>query len=394
MKYDFDRVIDRRGTDCEKYDFAVEHGLPADVLPLWVADMDFQAPPEVLDALRGSVDHGIFGYTGQKPDYFEAVTRWFEDRFHWHTEAEWIVPTPGVVFALATAVRAFTEPGDAVLIQTPVYPPFFGVVQRNGRRLVECPLTLAEGRYGIDFDAFERAVADEGVKLFILCSPHNPVGRVWRVDELRRMGEICQRHDVIVVSDEIHCDFSGPEHPHTPFIQAVPALAARAAVCTAPSKTFNLAGLQASNVFIPGGELRKRFTDELGRTGWGGLNGMGQAACKAAYRHGGPWLDALKVYLRGNVDFLRAYLRDNLPMLKLIEPEGTYLAWVDFSGLNLTPEAIHDLVANKARLWLDDGNIFGAVGAQFQRLVLACPRSTLHQALDRLRDAIKTTDAH
>lgn len=394
MTYDFDRVIDRRGTDCEKFDFAVEHGLPADVLPLWVADMDFQAPPVVLEALHGCVDHGIFGYTGQKPDYFEVVQGWFETRFHWHTQADWIVPTPGVVFALATAVRAFTAPGDAVLIQTPVYPPFFGVVKRNDRRLVECPLVLKDGRYEIDFGAFEARIVDEKVKLFILCSPHNPMGRVWTVEELRRMGEICLRHDVIVVSDEIHCDFSWPEHPHTPFVKAVPELTERAVVCTAPSKTFNLAGLQASNVFIPGEELRVRFTDELGRTGWGGLNGMGQAACKAAYRHGAPWLDALKDYLRGNVDFLRDYLRDNLPALKLIEPEGTYLAWVDFSGLNLTPGEIHDLVANKAKLWLDDGNIFGAVGAQFQRIVLACPRSTLRSALDRLRDAITTTDAH
>ena len=388
MNYDFDRVIDRRGTDCAKFDFAVEHGLPADVLPLWVADMDFQAPPEVLDALRKSVDHGIFGYTGQKGDYFDIVRGWFQRRFHWHTESEWIVPTPGVVFALATAVRGLTEPGDAVLIQPPVYPPFFRVVKANDRRLVECPLVLNNGHYEVDFDAFEQAVSDNDVKMFILCSPHNPTGRVWTAEELRRMGEICRRHDVIVVSDEIHCDFSWPEHPHTPFIEAIPEMAERAVVCTAPSKTFNLAGLQASNVFIPGKDLRERFRAELGRTGWGGLNGMGQAACKAAYTHGDQWLDALKDYLRGNVAFMRDYLRDNLPMLKLIEPEGTYLVWVDFSALNMTPEQLHDLVADKARLWLDDGGIFGAQGAQFQRFVLACPRSVLKEALDRLKAAI------
>ena len=388
MKYDFDRVIDRRGTDCVKFDFAVEHGLPADVLPLWVADMDFPAPPEVLDALRGCVDHGIFGYTGQKADYYDIVRGWFETRFHWHTESEWIVPTPGVVFALAAAVRGLTEPGDGVLIQPPVYPPFFRVVKQNDRRLVECPLVLRDGRYGVDFDAFERAVADNGVKLFILCSPHNPTGRVWTMEELRRMGEICLRHGVIVVSDEIHCDFTWPEHPHTPFIQAVPEMAERALVCTAPSKTFNLAGLQASNAFIPGRELRERFAAEVRRTGWGGLNGMGQAACKAAYLHGADWLDALKDYLRGNVDFMRDYLKERLPMLKLIEPEGTYLTWVDFSALNMTPEQLHDLVAERAKLWLDDGSIFGTPGEQFQRFVLACPRATLAEALDRLRRAI------
>ncbi len=388
MTYDFDRVIDRRGTDCEKFDFAVEHGLPADVLPLWVADMDFQAPPEVLEAIRACVDHGIFGYTGQKQDYFDAVTGWFEARFDWPTRREWIVPTPGVVFALATAVRGLTEPGEGVLIQPPVYPPFFRVVKANGRKLVECPLVLKGGRYEVDFDAFEKAIVDGGVRMFILCSPHNPTGRVWTAEELRRMGEICLRHDVIVVSDEIHCDFSWPEHPHTPFVRAIPEMAERCVVCTAPSKTFNLAGLQASNAFIPGEALRRRFADALGRTGWGGLNGVGQAACKAAYRFGAPWLDALKDYLRGNVDFMRGYLRDNLPMLRLIEPEGTYLAWVDFSALNLTPSALHDLVADQARLWLDDGHIFGAEGAQFQRFVLACPRATLREALDRLRDAI------
>lgn len=389
MSYDFDRVIERRGTDCEKFDFAVEHGLPADVLPLWVADMDFQAPPEVLDALRGCVDHGIFGYTGQKPDYFEAVTGWFEARFNWHTQADWIVPTPGVVFALATAVRALTGPGEGVLIQPPVYPPFYAVVKRNGRRLVECPLVLNGGRYEVDFDAFEQAIIDGRAKMFILCSPHNPVGRVWTAEELRRMGEICLKHDVIVVSDEIHCDFSWPEHPHTPFIQAVPEMAARSVVCTAPSKTFNLAGLQASNAFIPSSELRERFRAALSATGWGGLNGMGQAACKAAYRYGAPWLDALKDYLRGNVDYLREALREKLPMLKLIEPEGTYLAWVDFSALGMTPAQLHDLVANKARLWLDDGNIFGDVGAQFQRFVLACPRGVIAEAVERLERGVR-----
>ena len=388
MTYDFDKVIDRRGTDCEKFDFAVELGLPADVLPLWVADMDFQAPPEVLDAIRACADHGIFGYTGQKPDYFEAVIHWFETRFNWHTDPDWIVPTPGVVFALATAVRGLTAPGDAVLIQTPVYPPFIRGVQVNGRKLVDCPLVLNGGRYEIDFDAFERAIVSNDVKMFILCSPHNPVGRVWTVEELRRMGAICKAHDVIVVSDEIHCDFTWPEHPHTPFILAVPEMAERAVVCTAPSKTFNLAGLQASNAFIPSEKLRAAFKAELVRTGWGGLNGVGQAACKAAYRYGAPWLDELKDYLRGNVDFMRDYLRDNLPMLKLIEPEGTYLAWVDFSALGMTPDQLHDLIANKAKLWLDDGKIFGDVGAQFQRFVLACPRATLAEAMERLKAGV------
>ena len=388
-RFDFDRVVDRRGTDCIKFDFAVEHGLPADVLPLWVADMDFPAPQGVLDELRKFADLGIFGYSDAKPDYYEAVADWFQRRFQWRPEAEWLVRAPGVVFALAMAVRALTKPGDSVLIQPPVYHPFYSVVEDNGRRLVESPLVLEDGRYLIDFEDFEAAVVREGVKLFILCSPHNPVGRVWTVEELRRLGDICQRHGVIVLSDEIHCDFTFPGHPHTPFVKAVPELAERSIVCTAPSKTFNLAGLQASNIWIPGADIREAVTAEINACGLSSLNCVGLAACKAAYRTGEAWLDALLEYLRGNVDFLRDYLREHLPMLKLIEPEGTYLAWIDFSALGLSPEALDDLVINKAKLWLDAGRIFGKCGAQFQRVVLACPRATLKEALDRLKGAIK-----
>ena len=235
----------------------------------------------------------------------------------------------------------------------------------------------------------ERAIVENGVKLFILCSPHNPAGRVWTREELRRAGDICLRHGVTVVSDEIHCDFTWPDHPHTPLVMAVPELMEQAVVCTAPSKAFNLAGLQVSNLFIPGADLRKRVKAEIEATGWSGLNNVGQAACKAASRTGDPWLDALKDYLKGNVAFMRDYLAENLPELKLIEPEGTYLAWVDCSALGLTPAQLHDLVANKAKLWLDDGGIFGKQGEQFQRFVLACPRATLKEGLERLRKAIK-----
>ena len=386
--YDFDRVIDRRDTDSIKFDFAEAFGLPADALPMWVADMDFPAPEPVLNAARAAVDHGIFGYTGVRQDYYDAVTGWFERRFGWHTEKDWIVYTPGVVFALSMAIRALTTPGDAVLIQPPVYRPFFQMVEKNGRRIVENPLIYENGRYAIDFDGFEQAIADNNVKMYILCSPHNPVGRVWTREELRAVGEICRRHGVMVVSDEIHCDFTWPDHPHTPFIEAVPEWADRTIVCTAPSKTFNLAGLQVSNLFIPSREIREKVQAEIDNTGWSGLNNVGLAACKAAYNEGAEWLDALKDYLRANVAFMGGYLRDNLPMLKLIEPEGTYLAWVDCSALGLSPEQLHDLIANKARLWLDDGNIFGKQGEQFQRFVLACPRATLSEGLDRLAQAI------
>ena len=386
--FDFDRVIDRRGTDSIKFDFAVEHGLPADVLPLWVADMDFRAPLGVLDAIHACADHGIFGYGDIKPDYFEAVGGWFERRFGFATRPEWLITSPGVVFALAMAVRALTRPGDAVLIQPPVYPPFYRVVRSNGRRVVENPLVLKDGRYEIDFEGLERAIVENKTALFILCSPHNPVGRVWTRPELERIGEICRRHGVIVASDEIHCDFTYPGHPHTPFALAVPDMAERSVICTAPSKTFNLAGLQASNIWASGADIREKLRAEISACGYGQLNNIALAACKAAYRTGEAWLDALLVYLRGNVDFLRGFLREELPMLRLIEPEATYLAWVDFSALGLDPGALDELIVQKARLWLDAGGIFGRSGAQFQRIVLACPRSTLKQALVRLKGAM------
>ena len=387
-RFDFDAVIDRRGTNSIKFDFAPEHGMPGDVLPLWVADMDFRAPEGALEAVRRCAGHGIFGYSDAKADYYEAVAAWFTRRFGWTPEAKWLVKTPGVVYALATAVRALTRPGDAVVIQPPVYQPFFDVVKLNGRRVAESPLVLKNGHYEIDFEDFENVILRQNAKMFILCSPHNPVGRVWSVPELRRLGEICARHEVIVVSDEIHCDFTHPGYAHTPFIKAVPGMADRAIVCTAPSKTFNLAGLQASNIWIPGDELRESFVAEMAAGGLSLLNTVGLAACKAAYETGDEWLDALKAYLKGNLDFMREYLEKNLPMLRLIEPEGTYLAWVDFSQLGLTDKALNDMIANRAKLWLDPGHIFGAAGEQYQRFVLACPRSTLEAALDRLKAAI------
>jgi cystathionine beta-lyase len=386
--YDFDTVIDRKNTNSLKWDFAVERGRPADVLPLWVADMDFPAPQPVLDALRRAVDHGIFGYSETKEDYYRAVSGWFRDRFGWETRPEWLVKTPGVVFALAMAVRALTQPGDAVLIQPPVYYPFFSVVRDNGRKLVESPLVYENGRYSIDFTDFEEKITQNGVKLFILCSPHNPVGRVWTREELQTLGDICQKHGVFVVSDEIHCDFAFPEHPHTVFAAAVPALAERSIVCTAPSKTFNLAGLQTSNIWIPGQTIRVAFLKEIDRSGYSQLNSLGLVACQAAYEQGGEWLDQCRAYLRGNLDFLRDFLAQHIPEIQLVEPEGTYFAWLDCSRLGLGRKELNDLVINQAKLWLDAGHIFGGGADQFQRVVLACPRATLEQALTRLERAI------
>lgn len=387
---DFDQIIDRHNTNSLKHDFAVERGYPVDVLPLWVADMDFQAPEPVLAALRKSVEHGVFGYSDVKGGYYyDAVANWFRTRFSWDPQEAWLVKTPGVVFALAMAVRALTEPGDSVLIQPPVYYPFFSVVRNNGRNLVENELIYENGKYHIDFDDFERKITDHGVKFFILCSPHNPVGRVWTSEELRRLGDICRRHGVYVVSDEIHCDFAFPEHPHHIFLEAMPEMAEQAIVCTAPSKTFNLAGLQTSNIWIPNEEIRRQFCKEMSRCGYSLLNIMGLTACQAAYESGGAWLQECRTYLRGNLDYLRTFLQERLPQIKLVEPEGTYFAWLDCSGLDLCRRDLNDLIVKRAKLWLDAGHMFGQNSGQFQRIVLACPRAVLAQALDQLEQAVR-----
>lgn len=394
IRYDFDAVIDRKNTNSLKHDFAVERGLPEDVIPLWVADMDFRAPEPVLQELRRCVDHGIFGYSDVKSEYYSAVSQWFLRHFHWQTRPEWLVKTPGVVFAVATAVRALTQPGDSVLIQPPVYYPFFSMIRHNGRTVVENELVYQDGAYHIDFADFEKKIADNQVKLFILCSPHNPVGRVWTRDELQRLGEICRRHHVFVLSDEIHCDFTFPDHPHHMFLCVNPDLAQQTILCTAPSKSFNLAGLQVSNIWIPGEQTRTRFVREMDRTGCSGLNALGLAACQAAYTSGGEWLEQCRKYMQDNLAFLRDYLARNIPRIRLVEPEGTYFAWLDCSGLGLSRQELNDLIVNDAKLWLDPGHIFGPTAEQFQRVVLACPRATLEKALAQLKNAVDTLPQH
>lgn len=387
--YDFDTVIDRRGTGSLKYDLAVRRGKPADVLPMWVADMDFQTAPQITKRLEGVVAHAIYGYTEPDESYFEALKNWYETRFGWEVLRPWLVKTPGVVFALAEAVRAFTEPGDAVLIQQPVYYPFAGVIKDNDRVLVNSPLKLIDGHYEIDFEDFEQKIVENKVKLFLLCSPHNPVGRVWTQEELRRLGEICLAHDVIVTSDEIHSDFTFPRHTHHIFASLDERFADISVICTAPSKTFNLAGLQVSNIWIPNPQLRRKFRRAVEQTGYSQLNTVGLAACQAAYEEGGPWLEELKTYLVSNLDFMREFLKTETPELHLIEPEGTYLIWVDFRDLGMSEDEREDFILKEAKLWLDSGAIFGPDGEGFERFNIACPRATLTQALTQLRDALR-----
>ncbi len=385
MKYNFDEIVDRRDTNSLKYDFAVERGKPEGVLPLWVADMDMRAPIEVRKSLAEAAEHGIFGYSEAKPRYFEAVKQWMETRHHWSPRQEWLVKTPGIVYAAAAAVHAFTKEGEGCMMHNPGYYSIAQVVQDTGRVLVDSPLKEENGYYTMDFGDMERKMASGKIKLFILVNPHNPVGRVWKKEELERLGELCVKYSVLIFSDEIHEDFVYPGYEHI-VMAGMDGEKYRdiTITATAPSKTFNIAGLQVSNIFIANEKLRKAFVREIDKTGYSQLNQLGLVACESAYRYGRDWLEQLLVYLRGNLDFARAYITENMPEVRLIEPEGTYFLWLDFRKLGLEKEELNRLIIEKAGLWLDAGEIFGSEGAGFQRINMACPRATLEEALKRL----------
>lgn len=394
MKHNFDELVNRRNTCSLKYDFAVERGKPHDVLPLWVADMDFKAPQAVRDALTEASLHGIFGYSETKEDYFNTLYHWFNTYFGWPIQKSWLVKTPGIVYAICTAIRSLTQKGDAILIQQPVYPPFRHAITANERVLVNNPLVYQDGKYSIDFEDFEAKIVAHRVKLFILCSPHNPVGRVWTKEELIRLGDLCVKHNVLILADEIHADFTYEGYTHHILAHLKPTFLDRTITCTAPSKTFNLAGLQISNIFIANEALREAFKAEINRTGYSQLNGMGLIACKAAYDHGREWLDNLKDYLTSNLVYVREFLQKNIPQIKLVEPEGTYLVWLDCRGLGLTDEALEFFVTHQAGLWLNSGVSFGIEGTGFQRMNIACPREVLKKALEQLADAVKSSLGH
>lgn len=385
---DFDRVIDRKNTRCLKYDFAEKRGMPADVLPLWVADMDFKTSSYIEDALTARAKEAIFGYSESDSSYFAIVSRWMKEHHNWEVEEKWLVKTPGVVFALAMAVKAYTAPGDNVLIQSPVYYPFSEVIRDNDRNVVSNDLVLDEdGRYHMDLADLERKIVDYDVKLLLLCSPHNPVGRVWTKEELTALGDICVQHDVIVVSDEIHNDFIF-KGQHYVFADLKEEYKRITITCTAPSKTFNLAALALSNIFIPDSRLRKKFKKQLAAAGTSQLGVMGLVACEAAYSQGEEWYQAMLSYVRDNIEFTKKYVAANLPGVKMIETEGTYLVWLDFRGTGLSVAELEEAIVHKAKLWLDSGKIFGKSGEGFQRINVACPRTVLQEALERIKQAL------
>ena len=387
-KYDFDIVHDRRNTDCIKWDFGMQRKGRDDLLPLWVADMDFKLPDEVLKDITDRVQHGIFGYTDPGDKYRNIVRDWYSRRHGISFDGKDIVVTPGVVYAIALAIRAFTSPGDAVIIQQPVYYPFSGTIKANDRKVVNNQLILKDGHYEIDFDDFEKKIVDNDVKMFLLCSPHNPVGRVWTKEELTRLAEICQKHDVYVFADEIHSDFVYPGHRHTSFLSLPKEYTEKLILGTSSSKTFNMAGLQVSNIIIPNEEVRKAFERENGATGYSQPNALGMVATMSVYEKGEEWLDELIEYLQGNISYVREFLKEKLPKVKLIEPEGTYLIWLDFTEVTDDHKELEDIIVNRSKLWLDPGIIFGSETALFERINIACPRVILKQAMEQLYEGL------
>lgn len=388
MNIDFDTIVDRRNTNSVKWDLAEKLTGVADALPMWVADMDFPAPAPVLDALQRRVSHGIFGYSVIPDSCYEAVIRWAQKRHRWTIEKDWIVFTSGVVPALHWIVTAWTQPGDSVIVQPPVYYPFFRAARVNNCELVENPLMLDNNRYVMDFDQLEQAI-DDRARVFVLCSPHNPVGRLWTQNELVRLGEICLKRDILLCSDEIHWDLALYDNRHIPTATVSDAIAQNTITLVAPNKTFNLAGISIAMAIIPNSSLRAKFVSmqqELGIHMDG--NVFGAVAAEAAYTHGEEWLENLLAYIQGNLEFLTAYLEAHIPKIRVVPPEGTYLAWLDCRALNLGDAELKDVMLKDAKVWLNDGPTFGIGGSGFQRLNLACPRPILQEALQRLERAV------
>jgi len=385
----FDKVIERKGTGAVKWDnlkpvFGVE-----DALPMWVADMDFEAPEAVIEAVKKQVEHGIFGYTAIPQSTKEAIQEWMKKRHNWEINTDWLLFSHGVVPSLGLAIQAFTEEGDSVMLQSPVYTPFFEMIERNERKVVNSPLVLTGDHYEVDFNDFEQKLVEEKVKLFLLCSPHNPGGRVWTQEELTKLAEICQRHGVIIASDEIHSDLTAEPHKHVSIASIREEFQEFIVTCIAPSKTFNLAGLQASAIIAPNKELRKKLANIQAKQGFFTLNMTGIAAMEAAYRYGGEWLDEAIAYIRGNIELVKEFIHRELPQLKVIDPQGSYLVWIDARELNMGDNELMKLILEKGKLALGQGSKYRQGGEGFIRMNVACPRSLVEEGLNRLKTALQ-----
>jgi len=387
----FDEIINRKNTGCLKYDFTRQRNMPEDVLPFWVADMDFRTTSYVEDALKERAEHGIFGYSDLDDEYYEAVSGWMVRHHDYHTKREWLIKTPGVVFALAMAVKAFTKEGDGVLLQLPVYYPFKEVIEDNNREVVSNDLVLGDdNKYHFNYEDFEQKIIDKKIKLFFLCNPHNPVGRVWTKEELTIIGDICVKHNVIVVADEIHGDFAF-KGQHQVFATIKKEFEDISITCTSPSKTFNLASMLISNIFIPNKDIRYKLKKQIDAAGISQLSILGEAAAKAAYEHGDEWYEAMIKYVGSNIEFAKKFVEDNLPGVTMVNHEGTYLIWLNFNGTGIDPEELDRKIIYEAKLWLDSGKIFGASGRGFQRINTACPRAVLEEGLRRIEKILKNS---
>ncbi|MCY6369158.1 MalY/PatB family protein [Clostridium ganghwense] len=389
MKYDFDKVINRIGSNTAKWDEVEAKFGTKDVLPMWVADMDLRVAQPIIDALKERAEHGIFGYTKMSDSYKEAVCNWMEKRHDWKIKKDWLIHSPGVVPALSIIIREFTQPGDKIIIQSPVYYPFFDVVKENGRELICNSLKQVDGKYVMDYEELESQI-DEKVKLMILCSPHNPVGRVWKREELVKLGEICLKHNIKVISDEIHADLVYRGHKHIPFASISEEFAQNTITCFAPSKTFNIAGLQSALLSIPNKDDHKKFSAALGTLDIRRDNCFGAVATETAYTHGEEWLEQVLEYLEANLDFLIEYVEEKIPKIKVNKIEGTYLVWLDCRKLGMSKEELFQFMIKKAKVALDDGSWFGPEGEGFTRINIACPRVTLEEGLKRIENAVNS----
>lgn len=386
----FDQVFNRKNTDSVKWDYTKRIFGVDDVLPMWVADMDFPAPDEVIDALHSRVDHGIFGYTMPGIKMEEAVTGWLKSRHNWEVDPKTMTYSPGIVTAISMAIHAFTTPDDKIVVQPPVYYPFFEIAQKHKREVLYNQLQLNdEFRYEIDFEDLERKLSEEKTKLFILCNPHNPSGRIWSREELTKIGDLCIKHDVLIISDDIHSDLLLFGHKYTPLASIREDIANQTITCIAPSKTFNLAGLQASVLLIPNDSLKRRYNEVQQLFGIMGINTLGADAMQAAYTYGEKWLNELLTYLEENIKLIENYLKEHFPKMKIMRPESTYLVWIDARELGKSDKELQQLLLKEGKLALHIGSKFGENGEGFLRMNIACPKEILIDGLDRLVKALK-----
>lgn len=389
--HNFEEVIDRKNTCSAKWDGTDKFFQKPNLLPMWVADMDFLSPRPIIEAIIRRAEHGVFGYTFLGSQYYEAVINWFQRRHNWTLDKSWIYYAPGVLPGISFSVQAFSKPGDKVIVQNPIYTPFYQIIKNNDRKRLLNPLKLSNGRYEMDFKDLKAKVRNPRAKLIILCNPHNPTGRVWTKEELTSLGEICLENQILVITDEIHCDLIYPGYKYTPFASISNEFAQNSITCNSPSKTFNLPSLKVANIIIPNPQLRTNFSKIRQRNYIREPNCFASAVVEAAYNECEDWVEELILYIKDNLEFLKNFIKENLPEVKLIEPEGTYLVWLDFRKLGFDGKELTKILFENAKVALWEGYLFGKGGKGFERINIACPRSILNEGLSRIANAIKNS---